>query len=748
MGLIDGILQFSQDRAFIKGAEWYGAGQALEQSGHFGPATRCYDEARDLFGRAEDANMYKAIGRAKVCKEQAEARGEEVEAAFQFESKQIITNPEAFVASYYQGQPPQKLWERFDCLRYYKDWEGILRTATAAREYLNLTSEQTYISGDYNVAYFSGLANLRLNNFQNAVLDLKNAYDKSRRYPFEATTLAWDAMHLGEAMLKLGDETGLKYIKEAIKRFTILHASGQDWAYKAQHDAMDILADSYIQRLGEKYTKALDSAQAFISLDEDLKPPEDYRITGVWNTALQRSQAFLLSHQLCERIEGYLLRKEYILATEVMTEINQVSKKAVNLGLTKRVSELQRELTLSDPRYLTHHAATIRQSIQKGIFLKADNLCAELVSRHIGNPLVETITQNIIVAKRGYVDKQLVHTVQLICKKDADGAEKAYHQAMKIAQPIGYEPATGAQVRARLSHLRAIQWGLQAKELASKGNYRRALDLLRVSVDLPNLSTDVAIKLQKLTKALRQQQYAAANTAYKKMECMLKAEKWEQAREFAQKAVELGSDERLAPLVERVRRHFVGIELVSDAQKLVQNRKYHAAIEKADEAVSSAGEDVSVARAAEEVKEDAEQMLSRIEDNLASENAEGVAGIGAIIFGLASTGLLWQLADQGLLYSLWLGFTVLVCTFGVLLCACTGSVLAHSEGFHGLSIAICGSVTFGLSWVLPWWGAALIALVCLGVANWLLGLYCPAQDPSKDPEEPDSTQASGASTSG
>lgn len=748
MGLTDGVLGYFQHRAFIKGADWFGVGQALENAGHFGLAVRCYDEAIDLFGRAEDNNMYKAIGRKKVCLKKAQERGEEVAVASQFNPKEIKANPEDFIQSYYQGQSPEGLLNRFQVLYRYQQWNSILKTADAAKNYLKRTSEQTRISGDYNVAYFSGIANLRMDNLQEAVSCLRTAYDTSRRFGLVAETLAWDAMHLGEALLKFGDETCEKFLKEAIHRFSTFIASGQDWAHEPKRDAMDMLASIYMQRLNEKYTTALEAARNFAALDIDSKLPEEYQVGSVWNATSQRTQAFLNSHELCERIEGHLLHKEYGLGFEILAEVNPVSKSAAITSLTKRINELHRELMLSDPGHLTHHTATVQKLLQEYSFCKADKLCAELESRHPGNPQVETIARSIMTAKHSYVDKHLMHADQLIREKNADGAEEAYNIAMRTAQPIGYEPTTGTEVRARLSRLRAVQWGLQAQEFGKQGNYKKAFDLLRLAIVLPSLSADITAKLQKILAVLQQNQHVTANSVYKKIECMLKAQKWEQAQEFAQKAIEQGSGTRLAPLVERVRRHFKGMELVAEAQNLVQNRKYHAAIKKADVAITFVFQDTSLSQAAGDVKEDAEQMLSRIVDNLASDAVSNLAATAAIILGLAAIGLLWWLADIGLLYSVWLGFTIFVSIVGILVCACTGSVFVHNANSHGLSWAICGPVAFGLSWVLPWWVAALIALGCFCGADWLLGRYCPAQDPTKDPEEPDSVKTSSELDSG
>jgi tetratricopeptide (TPR) repeat protein len=293
-----------------------------------------------------------------------------------------------------------------------------------------------------------------------------------------------------------------------------------------------------------------------------------------------------------------------------------------------------------------------------------------------------------------------------------------------------------------LSHLRAVLWGNQAQKFGKQGDYKKAFDLLQSAIALPNLSEDITTKLQKILAVLRRNQNVTANAVYRKMENMLKAQKWDQAQELAEKAIEQGSDTMLAPLLGRVQRHFKGMELAAEAQDLVENRKYHAAITKADEAITFVHQDTSLSQAAGKAKEDAVHMISLIVDNLASDTISSLAVTTAIILGLVSIGLFWKLANFGFLYSIWLGFTIFVSMYGILLFVRTGSIFVHDATSHGLSWAISGPVAFGLSWVLPWWAAALIALGCFWGIDGILGLYCPAQDPSKDPEEPDSVNTS------
>ena len=81
------------------------AAEALEAEGHFGPASRLYEEARRLFeaARVGDAAFWTAVRRREECRELAKERGENPDVAMQVQLQLIRANPERFVREYYHG---------------------------------------------------------------------------------------------------------------------------------------------------------------------------------------------------------------------------------------------------------------------------------------------------------------------------------------------------------------------------------------------------------------------------------------------------------------------------------------------------------------------------------------------------------------------------------------------------------------------------------------------------------------------
>lgn len=115
MGVVDSLFAMNRARHFERGAKCLGYAEAMHASGDFGPAARLYHEARGAMFSAVvgpgDPNVpnasrikHTAENGLDACFKQVEARGENVQVAFEPPLYGVLHSPEFLTEWYYRRQ--------------------------------------------------------------------------------------------------------------------------------------------------------------------------------------------------------------------------------------------------------------------------------------------------------------------------------------------------------------------------------------------------------------------------------------------------------------------------------------------------------------------------------------------------------------------------------------------------------------------------------------------------------------------
>lgn len=169
-------LEHFQDLPLANGSDMLIAAEALENEGHFGPASRLYEEARRLFeaARVGDAAFWTAVRRREECRERARERGENADVAMQWQLQLIRANPERFVREYYHGVAGtciMRLRETAAEGRY----QDLLSLAYRMTPMIGFVTGPLQHELAFHVCYFAGVAQNRLGAHGEAVANFKRA---------------------------------------------------------------------------------------------------------------------------------------------------------------------------------------------------------------------------------------------------------------------------------------------------------------------------------------------------------------------------------------------------------------------------------------------------------------------------------------------------------------------------------------------------------------------------------------------
>lgn len=200
------------------------AAEALETEGHFGPASRLYEEARRLFeaARVGDAAFWTAVRRREECKEQARERGENPEVAMQSPLQLIRANPERFVREYYHAVAGS-------CILRLREAASEGRNQDLLGLAYRMTPLIGFITGPlqhelaFHVCYFAGVAQNRLGAYAEAVGNFKRAAGYSRHFAEGVPRNAQAGLcyGLGEAQFHTGANPE-EALGEAIRHYAAL----------------------------------------------------------------------------------------------------------------------------------------------------------------------------------------------------------------------------------------------------------------------------------------------------------------------------------------------------------------------------------------------------------------------------------------------------------------------------------------------------------------------------------------------
>ena len=205
------------------------AAEALEAEGHFGPASRLYEEARRLFeaARVGDAAFWTAVRRREECRELAKERGENPDVAMQVQLQLIRANPERFVREYYHGVAGS-------CIKRLRETAAEGRYQDLLSLAYRMTPVIGFVTGPlqhelaFHVCYFAGVAQNRLGAHGEAVANFKRAVGYSGHFAdgVPRNARAGLCYGLGEAQFHTGANPE-EALGEAITHYVALAADAE-----------------------------------------------------------------------------------------------------------------------------------------------------------------------------------------------------------------------------------------------------------------------------------------------------------------------------------------------------------------------------------------------------------------------------------------------------------------------------------------------------------------------------------------
>ena len=230
MDLVGIFLQLSGQRAINTGAKAFGAGQALEEAGHFGVAAMCFDHAAEYFMHGPpNPNAQMAIDARNRCINRAIERKEIYELALKFSFKELLAHTEKCLAYYYQQQVPG-LISAIKSAQQAQDWNECIAMADAIK-YFSPNAEQFYRKqADLLVPYYKGQALWELRLFKQAIAPLRRAIQAAIQNK-ENELVGWCSFWLGDSLLHTNCQEAGQWLQKAIDFFKTAELT--DWLARA-----------------------------------------------------------------------------------------------------------------------------------------------------------------------------------------------------------------------------------------------------------------------------------------------------------------------------------------------------------------------------------------------------------------------------------------------------------------------------------------------------------------------------------
>jgi hypothetical protein len=696
MGFGDFITTYLQDRAFVKGGEFTGLAQGMEQFGHFGPAVRMYDEAMGKYiGSATDHSILQTRHARDCCAQKALQNGEDSKIAFGYSLSDILKDPRRYVEWYYSRQGttvPQFCQENLHKGKFQEvaDW-------TVAAQRWARSSEVDPVVLAYNCFYFGGVACFRLGDFTAARQRLEQAYSLSRSHPeivgIEPRT--WDAYFLGCALARTGDDAG-GCLAEALSGFSELRANGGTTEQNVE-DAARALAQYYSARLSSGDREKMVAAAKEIG-KLSAQPGAGFAHPRVASLGTE-ARACLEIEDKYNGLQRHWRQKEYAEATALCLQLIQNCDAPTFQTYKKLAEEAYAQIVIQDPSRLPEHAGTIQRWIESGSFAEADKLHDRLSAFHKNTPELKEMGQRIRTGKRANVDRRLLEVQGLLTQQQIERAETLLEEVAKLARGADYSPPTLTEGFVQLARAKAERLTRQAQEDLNAGNCGRAVNLLETALELPNLDTETRAGLQESLKDACRYRDSLAGDIQARLAELIAGSQLEAARDLLADAKAKGTD--LAAGAERdlIELHFETLAEAGRARALLARGDLAGPAEVLARAAAKLdGRNLPTATALlDTVRSELEALWIKAEANYCVP-PQVASLLTALLWGLVH----WLALKKGFFGAVMTGTFLGLTVYGIECIYRRKSILAHNGMVHGLTLAGASAVAFLAYWFTPW----------------------------------------------